>query len=150
MDKKEAFDTLLAKFNSDECVKPELPCPRCNGTGQTLHWKTKEPEQCFSCDGAQMFQRPDFAAIADTLVITRKGVTGVRKSRGKLQGRTYYVWRLYQFHSGRDVSLPMVAEMDLGDDPYRDYLDLLARALVGRFQSTGSVGGARWRKALYG
>jgi hypothetical protein len=62
--------------------------------------------------------------------------------------RTYYVWRLFRFHSGLDVTLPMNAEMVNNYDPYRRDLDAVAEWLAYRATGKRSAGAVRWSVAF--
>lgn len=141
-------------------VQPVLACTKCNGAGHTLSmgysytkddgtlrvvptkWKT-----CIYCDGAAWFHAPDLELLV-------KAVTGRKprtlRSKRPDDARPYYVWRLTRFHGGKDVCLPMGAEMEIAGDPFRDVLDELARLIARAYFGSGNVGTARWQQAMYG
>lgn len=141
-------------------VEPVAACTKCKGAGHALSmgyrytmddgtlrvvptkWKV-----CSYCDGTAWFHAPDL----ETLV---KAVTGRKprtlKSKRPDDARCYYVWRLARFHGGKDVCLPMSAEMEIAGDPYRDVLDELARLIAKAYFGSGNVGAARWQQAMYG
>lgn len=62
-----------------------------------------------------------------------------------LAWRMYYLWRMCQFHSGRDVRMPMSAELG-SHDPYKSEIDALAVLIYGG-QSQGLT---RWDRAIFG
>jgi len=141
-------------------VEPVLACTKCKGAGHVLsmgYRYTKEDgtlmvvpikwKACGHCDGVAWFHAPDLAALI-------KAVTGRKprtlRSKRPDGTREYYVWRLARFHGGKDVCLPMVAEMDIAGDPYRDMLDELARIIAKAYFGNSNVGTARWQQALYG
>lgn len=141
-------------------VEPLMACTKCKGAGHTLsdgfsytledgtrrHVPTKW-KICSFCDGAGWFHAPDLAPLV-------KAVTGRKprtlRSKRPDDTRSYYVWRLARFHGGKDVCLPMGAEMDIAGDPYRDALDELARLIAKTYFGSGNFGAARWQQAMYG
>ena len=140
-------------------IKPLLPCKNCNGAGHYLHkgftvddedgrrdypsrWET-----CHSCNGSGWFHAPDLKALA-TSIKGRK--PGALKSRRPDDARGYFVWRLARFHGGKDVCLPMGAEMEISGDPYKEILDTLAEIIARKLFGSGNVGRARWQTAMHG
>lgn len=142
-------------------IEPLMACSKCNGSGHSLSkgfsyfdetsgkrksfpsvWK-----QCMYCNGDGWFHAPDISLLI-------KAVTGRKpktlRSKRPDDTRSYYVWRLARFHGGKDVCLPMMAEMDIAGDPYRDLLDTLARLIAQAYFGSGNVGTARWHQAMYG
>jgi len=113
-------------------------------------------------------QRPDYPALLAAIRTTRgKNKGQLRRSRGKLSGRAYYLWRWTRFHAGIDTTLPMVAEWELDpSDHYRDDLNAAAEyiatcaSVIGmqgnwlrfldRVPAGTSVGRHVWRRAFYG
>ncbi len=135
-------------------VQSVMACTRCNGDGNTLSkgFKTEEGkvfpsrwQTCHCCDGAGYFHAPDPAEIIK-LIKGRKGL----KSKRPDDSRGYYVWRLARFHGGRDVCMPMGAEMEISGDPYKFILEELSRIAAKSFFGSSNVGTARWHQAMYG
>lgn len=143
-------------------LSPLLPCKRCNGDGYTFHRGFDVDESsldgkpksfpsrwdvCNCCDGAGWFHAPDLKHLIKQ-IIGRKPRT-LRSARPK-SPRAYYLWRLARFHGGKDICLPMGAEMEISGDPYRDTLDAAARFVAQAYFGSGNVGTARWHQAMYG
>jgi hypothetical protein len=131
-------------------IPATLPCKCCKGTGikppiisgDRVLVKEKE---CFDCKGTGTFSAP----VLEEIVALIKGRKGLR-SRRPDDRRAYYVWRLARFHGGQDMALPVMAEMDSSSDPYKDLLDLWARAVAKRVYGSGTTGTERWQRAMYG
>lgn len=141
-------------------TEPVLSCSSCKGAGHRLkdgfsytadNGKRKSfPtrwEVCYCCNGAGWFHAPRPSDLI-------KQVTGRKprtlRSKRPDDARPYYVWRLTRFHGGKDVCLPMGAEMEIAGDPYRALLDELARLIAKTYFGSGNVGTARWQQAMYG
>lgn len=134
------------------------PCKRCNGSGVYLPG-TNHESKCSWCArrGVQgYYDRPDYNAIVLAL-IAKKGKCkgGIRASApiyhmGNLfECRVYYVWRLFRFHAGYDVTMPMTAGFLIESDPWETELESVAAQIA--FKVTGrkvSVGSVRWGRAL--
>lgn len=143
-------DTLLPH------VPPLLACKQCNGAGHNLtkgftcEDGKRYPSRwgkCYGCDGRGWFHAPDLRVLA-AAIKGRK--VGTLRSKRPDDSRAYYVWRLARFHGGKDVCLPMGAELQLGSDPYRGILDEMAQAVARHVFGSGNVGRARWQQAMYG
>lgn len=149
---KPMYDGLL--------TEPVLPCTKCKGdghylsdgfsyiddTGKPKSFPTKWKE-CVYCDARGWFHAPDIGAIIKAIK-GRKPKT--LRSKRPEDSRAYYVWRLSRFHGGKDVCLPMGAEMEIVGDPYRFVLDELARLIARAYFGSSNVGTARWQQAMYG
>lgn len=136
-------------------VPAQLPCKGCNGDGYSLNkgFRTEDKvfpsrwSKCHCCDGVGWFDAPDLSAIVKA--IKGRKPKSLRSKRPD-SPRDYFVWRLARFHGGKDVCLPMCAEMDVAGDPYKHILDELARIVAKAFFGSGNVGTARWQQAMYG
>ena len=140
-------------------VSPLLPCGNCNGAGHKLRKGfTVEDEDgtreypskwkiCHDCKGIGYFDAPDLRAILNAIK-GRKPAT--LRSKRPDNNRDYYVWRLARFHGGKDVTMPMTAELMIGCDPYRTILDEFARAIASNWFGSSNYGNARWMLAMYG
>src|SRR5207344_1321710 len=71
--------------------------------------------------------------------------------------RAQYVWRMVGWNSGRDgrganLGGAIMADMDLGRDPYKAELDGLADKVADRCygKNASLVSAARWQKAMHG
>ena len=111
-----------------------MPCETCNGSGEVEHWRhdgTMKP--CSDCNGRGHFDAPKLVEIL-TAIQGRKRVYSPRhkkeilalRSKRPDDVRAYYVWRMARFHAGIDVSIPMMAAMDVSGDPYVEILDHIA------------------------
>lgn len=160
VEKPQAKPLCHALASAEVPVEPVLACRHCKGAGHVLsrgfsytlengsrrHRPTRW-ETCTYCDGAAWFHAPDLELLV-------KAVTGRKprtlRSKRPDDARCYYVWRLARFHGGKDVCLPMGAEMEIAGDPFRDVLDELARLIAKAYFGSGNVGAARWQQAMYG
>jgi hypothetical protein len=115
------------------------PCKSCNGTGKGTYHK----QECYSCDGKGHFAALDVDSIV-TAIIGRKGL----KSKRPDDSRAYYVWRMARFHGGKDVTLPMMASLDVRGDPYRNELDAISEHVAKKVFGTDMAGAHRWGRAL--
>jgi len=143
-------------------VAPLLPCSACKGDGYIFHCgfhvtesildgKPKDfPSRwsvCIRCNGLGWFHAPDLKSLVQ-LINGRKPRT--LRSKRPDSARAYYLWRLARFHGGKDVCLPMGAEMEISGDPYRDTLDAAAKLVAAAYFGSGNVGAARWQQAMHG
>lgn len=132
-------------------------CKHCLGTGKIknlLYQHVKFPDEpefnaCRDCIGMGFRVRPDYGDIFDGIL----GRGGLRSARPKdertiLSGRCYYVWRLARFDGGADVTMPVMANMELGNDPYIKELDWLSGIVAKLFFGTHMAGAVRWGTAL--
>ena len=130
-------------------------CKRCDGSGSIKYFGDKY-SACHYCDGRGTFDAPD---LNDMLMrLTKPGKDGRRAWRASrpkhgttvLDDRLYYVWRIARFHGGKDVTLPMMASLDVAGDPFEPELDALASAIALRVFGSDMRGAARWHYALTG
>lgn len=149
---KTTIENLKAAVENDV-----LPCARCKGAKVLTYGDNIPSRPCFYCDGAGSFARPaDLSGLVKSAILGRGGK--VRKSPpvpfGKRQTtearRRYYLWRLFRFHSGADVTMPMMAEFDSEGDPYTVLLDEVAAYVAKMITGHGSAGAARWGSLLTG
>ena len=144
-------DNLQDQFESDT-----LPCGRCNGTkinvyegftavDGTVYPRKEKP--CLWCDSLGHFTKPDLTALVKA-VKGRK--PGTLRSKRPDDSRAYFIWRMARFHTGKDVTLPMTAQMDIAADPYRDLLEFWAEKVAEKLTGHKSAGRARWQAAMYG
>lgn len=150
---------LTAEANGSN-IEPVLACKNCSGAGYRLndgfsyttdngerrsfrtHWKV-----CSYCDGAGWFHAPRPSDLIKQIKGRKPRTLRSKRPDG---AREYYVWRMTRFHGGKDVCLPMVAEMEVAGDPYRHVLDELARIIAKAYFGSSNVGTARWQQAFYG
>lgn len=135
----------LNKILIDNGIAESMDCTKCKGTG-TITYNSLDlpPRDCFYCDKKGKFERPDF----DGIVAALKGRKGIRTAKPKDNKRAAYVWRMYRFHAGIDVTLPVMASLDIGGDPYATLLDDLAGVLARKYTGSDTRGAARWARAL--
>lgn len=143
---------------------PEVrDCTRCEGKGTTFHQgftygeKTypDETKVCSRCKGAKTFTAPDYKVIFEMVTTGRGMADGKRKVRASADkkwnhyndmngARAYYVWRLARFHGGKDVTMPMMAGIAIGGDPFVAELDKLSELIAKRVFGTDMAGASRW------
>jgi hypothetical protein len=138
-----------------------IKCPRCEGNGKRKNGffgrfpDEEEFVKCHPCRGVGTFEAPDFGAIVDALVAGRSKNKGkIRASAPKysmddrISCRIYYVWRLFRFYAGMDVTMPVVADTACYGDPCVPDLDKFAATMA--FKATGRIsqGMLRWGSAL--
>ena len=145
----------------------ERDCLRCNGTGTTFHKgfsygdKTypDRTESCTRCKGSKVYSAPVFDTILNQITTSRGAPTGKRKFRAAFPStlkhyscrdaaRAYYVWRLARFHGGKDMTMPMTAEMVIGGDPFHKELEAMADAVAKAYFGTDMAGAKRWGRAF--
>lgn len=133
-----------------------LPCTRCKGAKVLTYGDNIPARPCFYCDGLGhfSFRAADLPYLIKTSILGRGGK--VRKSppvafadRNTVEARRrYYLWRLFRFHSGADVTMPMMAEFNAEGDPYTVLLEALAEHTARLITGHGSAGAARWGSLL--
>lgn len=113
-------------------------------------------DPCISCKGKGTFLAPNEEKILERITAT-KG-----KNKGKLrasmtsnfndkeEARAYYVWRLARFHGGKDMTMPMMADLGVRGDPYRGELDKLADKVAKDQFGTNLAAARAWHRAFYG
>jgi hypothetical protein len=140
-------------------------CTRCNGKGTIFHRGfvggsgtvyPDEDRKCSSCQGSKVFPEVN---LKDVLmrIIAKQGKNKGRvrasfpsplRNEGIEAGRAYFVWRLARFHGGRDMTMPVVADMIIGGDPYREELDRVASEIAKLFFGTDLAAALVWGRAL--
>lgn len=126
-------------------------CLSCNGKGEVIReafisGETTHPKsinRCSGCNGLGTFTSPDEPIIL-AAIRTRRGL---RSSRPR-DSRQYYVWRMARFAGGADVTLPMMAAMEIRHDPFKPELDALADHVAHEVYGTELAGAHRWGHAL--
>jgi len=127
-------------------------CLACKGSGTCSY---NDKETCRHCVAGK-FEAPDFEAIVAALTAAKgKNKGGIKAAAPKysigdrMSCRVYYVWRIFRFYAGLDVTMPMMAGLANAYDPFQPELEALAAAMARR--ATGkrvSIGAARWGAAL--
>lgn len=131
------------------------PCNSCKATGLHIreafsHNGTTYPESrrpCYTCNGAGTMPAPCEATIRAAIKGRKPG--SIRSARPK-DRRAYYVWRMARFHGGVDVTLPVMAAMNIGGDPWVKELDALADKVAREAFGSDLRGAMRWHRAMYG
>ena len=127
-------------------------CTSCNGAGVTVreafsYEGRSYPEKrspCISCEGRGAFVAPCEATIEQAI----KGrARDCAQSRPK-DRRAYYVWRMARFHGGVDMTMPIMASVEVHGDPYRAELDALADAMARKYLGSDLRAARRWGHAL--
>jgi hypothetical protein len=138
-------------------------CERCKGETVThSHGFTSvegkvypsRTDTCICCKGEGFFPEIDESAII-AAIVAKQG-----KNKGQLRAsmtsnfsdrdaaRAYYVWRLARFHGGKDVTMPMMADLAVRGDPFKAELDKLADAVAKQYFGTDMAAAHRWGRAL--
>jgi hypothetical protein len=102
-----------------------------------------------------MFPEPDLLALSSEVVSKRgwsKGHVRLSAPKHRMDDlkscRVYYLWRMFRFHAGKDVTMPVVAGMVLHYDPYHREIDMLAEAMASKATGRVSQGSLRWGHLL--
>ena len=119
-------------------------CLKCKGTGKRAAFDVFPETECYSCDGKGIFKEPDYEAIKSAC----KGRKGLKSTRPKDE-RSYYVWRMARFHGGKDTTMPIMASVGVGGDPFVGELDKLADELAKQYFGTDIAAALRWKGLLY-
>lgn len=136
----------------EQATAKTLPCKRCNGTGREKYSWEEFDRECSRCGGTGIFKNPidDFGAMLKLMT----GRKGIRTSFPfEMQGknpRAYFIWRMARFHGGKDVCMPVMADMRISGDPYEDLLDHMASELAKKAFGTDMAAAYRWFNALGG
>jgi hypothetical protein len=134
-----------------------LTCERCRGAKITVRaaFTTQEgvtyprkESPCFACDGRGDFPPVDVPAILEAIKGRKSGSLRSARPNRKHGGRPYYVWRMARFHGGADVTMPVMASIDVAGDPFVKELDMLADAFAKRAFGTHMAATHRWGHAL--
>ena len=121
--------------------RPTLNCTNCHGAGETEHWrKDGTMRVCSCCDGRGTFEAPDLKQLCEA----------IRGRKPPEDARAFFLWRMVRFHSGADVTLPMVATMNVDGDPFKPTLEIAAQMIAEHLTGKPSIGSARWRHAIHG
>lgn len=132
-------------------------CERCKGTkiihspGFAGYPATDKP--CTYCQDGY-FPPIDLDALVLAIVASKGKNKGKLKSSmtsvfGDIAGsRAYYVWRLARFHGGKDMTMPMMADLGVRSDPFRKELDLLADVVAKAEFGTDLAAAMRWKGLL--
>lgn len=132
-------------------------CLRCKGAGEVEYILDKSKmEKCYACNGAGVFNCPDFGELFKMLFTSRGGKTRFRAAfpskidryKNTVGGRAYYIWRLARFHGGVDVTLPMFADLIVRGDPYKKELDAASELIAKKVFGTDLAAAYRWGSAL--
>lgn len=65
-----------------------------------------------------------------------------------LRDRAYYVWRLARFHGGKDVTMPVMANIMVHGDPELKGLDEMAEWYARKEFGTDMAAAIRWSRVL--
>lgn len=141
-----------------------LACTRCKGEKTTFSpgFTSLEgvvyPDRtstCHCCNGVGTFPEVNGSAIIAAIIASKgknKGrlrATMVSPHNGTVEAnRAYYVWRLARFHGGKDMTMPMTADMINRGDPYKDELDKLSDVIAKASFGTDMAAAHAWGRAL--
>ena len=127
------------------------PCLTCKGKGKRLtdsfthngQFYPARSYDCLTCQGVGEFGPPDQVAILKAIV----GRKGLRSKRPE-PPREYYVWRWARFHGGTDVTMPVMATLEVRGDPYQSDLERIAGDIARHVYGTDRAGAHRWGRVL--
>ena len=131
-------------------------CTSCSGAGVTVreafsYEGRSYPEKrspCASCEGRGTFSAPCDATIEQAIKgRASAGSARLRSARPK-DRRAHYVWRMARFHGGVDMTMPVMASVEIHGDPYRAELDALADAIARKYLGSDLRAARRWGHAL--
>lgn len=134
-------------------VDASRTCKSCKGSGEYVQkgfqgesrWWPEVRKPCSSCAGRGHLDAPDVAAIM-AAIVGRGGKT-LRSARPK-DPRAYYVWRNARFHGGADVTMPIMASLEVHGDPFQPELDALADVAARLAFGTDLAAAHRWGTAF--
>lgn len=147
---------MNAKAIAEQLDAEQLSCRKCEGSKLTVYeeWTStdgthypRREKPCIWCDGVGHFTKPDLVELVKAIKGRKPGTL---RSRRPDDTRAYFIWRMARFHTGKDVTLPMTAQMDIAADPYRDLLEFWAEKVAEKLTGHKSAGRARWQAAMYG
>lgn len=129
-------------------------CTRCNGSGKREF--LNKITECNSCEGKGTFAEVDESFIRGLIVANqgknkgklRASMVSPLSNEGVMKARAYYVWRIARFHGGVDVTMPMMAEMLVHGDPYKEDLEKLACQVAIENYGTDLAAARRWGRAF--
>lgn len=138
------------------------PCERCKGEKVThshgFEYDGKvypsRTETCSACKGVGEFPEIDEAKIITRIVATKgKNKGQIRASMtsnfsDSEEGRAYYVWRLARFHGGKDMTMPVMADLAVRGDPFKVELDKLADKVAKQYFGSDMAAAHRWGRAF--
>jgi hypothetical protein len=157
--------------DTNETTVPDITtprdCERCKGVGTTFRAgftygdKTypDKTETCSRCNGDKQWKAPNWDLILQQITTGRGMPQGTRKMLAafpsKLKhysdreaARAYYVWRLARFHGGKDMTMPVTADMVIGGDPFYKDLSAMADIVAKRYFGSNMRAAARWAQAF--
>jgi len=120
-------------------------CLKCNGTGNRSNWQGITI-YCLYCNGRGHFEQLNVEEIL--LDIKGRSPGTLRSSKPTTGARSYYVWRVARFHGGIDLTLPILAMIDIEGDPFKPDLDQLAEGVAKAVFGSDMEAAKRWGKAL--
>ena len=122
-------------------------CPACKGTGKLPEIKYEggsfAASICYDCKGRGDFPPVDIENLLQRIKGRKAGtIKSVMTSylpageKDELAyRRAYYVWRMARFHGGKDMTMPVVAAMGIGSDPFikelNEIVDAVAKTAFG-------------------
>ena len=144
-------------------MNSENDCKVCKGTGiyisNAFSFEGKDyPERkraCSACNGKGSFPAFDLGKLRADLFSSR-GKKEFRKAfnakldhyKDNYAATAYYVWRMVQFHSGRDMTMPLTASMLSRGCPYMAQLDALADSLAKECYGDNMRAARAWGRAM--
>lgn len=139
-------------------------CKACKGAGflvssaftslDGVHYP-ESSRKCNACDGRKQFPEVNETAIREAIMATRGKNKGKLRSvmtsdfSGSIDGaRAYYVWRLARWHGGKDMTMPMNADLASRGDPYKDDLEKIASAVAKESFGSDMRAALTWGRAF--
>src|SRR5512135_1613892 len=133
------------------------PCTRCKGNKVVPDLlDDSKTRPCNSCGGVGEYPEVDQTDILKRITASqgknkgkiRASMTSPFRSDGHVEARAYYVWRLARFHGGKDMTMPVMADLVLRGDPYKPELDKLADEVAKTQFGSDMAAAFRWGRAL--
>lgn len=117
-----------------------------------------ETRECYKCEGRGEYPAVDFRDILSRVLATkgknkgriRAAFPSPSRNEGVNANRAYYVWRMAQFNGGKDMTIPMTAQMLIGGDPHWKALERFSDEVAKRFYGTDMAAAQAWHRAFYG
>ena len=117
-----------------------------------------ETRECYKCEGRGEYPAVDLKDILSRIIATkgknkgriRAAFPSPTRSEGVNANRAYYVWRMARFNGGKDMTMPMTAQMLIGGDPHFKYLDTFSDIVAKKFYGTDMAAAQAWHRAFYG
>lgn len=140
----------------DEQITGDYQCQSCKGLGKTKDYKfsheADKPEtwsKCKYCESG-IIKRESFVSLLRRVSTSNGGRFRIKKSKPDSYGLDYYFWRMFRFHSGLDVTMPMTASLMNSEKLQTESVDTFSLLINFILHGYLSGGAARWSGLLGG